>query len=151
MQFSMRQAETLDDAENMRLVRNSCREFMTRSPLEISRDDQIEWFMALDRETIEPYIGFAGSRLVPMAYGLVRLIDGMWFLSGGLLPEWRGMGYGNALFRGLTACVNRKRSIAYLEVRKDNSRAIRLYQSLGFTSYQESYERPVIFMRKDFR
>lgn len=151
MQFSLRQAETLDDAENMRLVRNSCREFMTRSPLEISREDQIEWFTSLDRDSIQPFIGFAGSRLAPMAYGLVRKIDGEWFLSGGLLPDWRGAGYGKMLFCGLTAHVHAKRANAYLEVRASNDRAINLYRSLGYGAFMVSNDRSVIFMRKDFR
>lgn len=148
MIFELRAAESLADAEAMRIVRNECREFMTRSPLEISRDDQISWFQALDRATATPFIGVAGSKAFPMAYGLIRLIDNKWWLSGGVRTNWRGVGYGRLLFVELTKRVHAMRRDAWLEVRKDNERAIRLYQLLGFSYANE--DEHVYTMRKGF-
>lgn len=142
-------AETLEHAEAMRVVRNSCRTFMTRSTHEISVEEQVEWFRGLDRDQTAPYIGITADAPNPMmiAYGLIRQIDGKSWLSGGLTPEWRGRGYGRLLFAELTRLVLKRRKTAWLEVRKDNGAAERVYRSLGFVQVEElDY---AIVMRKD--
>lgn len=133
----VREAITLVDAEGMRIARNEGREFMTRSPFEISREEQAHWFSTLERTTTIPFV----ARLTPedmcIGYGLVRLIDGRWWLSGGLRVAYRGLGYGKRLFAALTERVHQKHKPAWLEVRKDNEAAIMTYRALGFTFAEE--------------
>mgnify|MGYP001560155702 CR=1 FL=1 len=139
-------AETLAHAEAMRIVRNTCRAFMTNDPSEISAEDQHEWFTHLDRETTQPYVGFVET--VVAAFGLVRNVDGGWWVSGGLLPEFRGHGLGKALFEQLIARVSLKKRSTWLEVLRNNGRAERLYRSLGFVQIYANED--VITMRREF-
>lgn len=144
--FDLWPAETLEHAEYMRRVRNECRQFMTRDTREISREDQIAWFQALDRDTTRPFFGLAidikngvASGDV-LAYGLVRLIDNRWWISGGVLPEWRGHGYGRKLFEALTSIVNDgMHRTCWLEVRASNTRAYNLYRALGYIPLRDDW------------
>jgi ribosomal protein S18 acetylase RimI-like enzyme len=123
----------LEDAERMREIRNSCRQFMTRNTLEISVDEQKIWFLTLENET-RPFLLAVDVEGQPkVGYGLIRMIDGCYWISGGLLPEWRGKGLGKRLFAELARIVNivEKRT-CWLEVRASNMIAQRVYQSLGF-------------------
>lgn len=119
----LRQATTLEDLEEVRKIRNSCRFFMTRDQAHITREQQRQWtpptnwrvfLLALDDESI--------------GYGLIRhQEDGDW-LSGGLYPGFRGKGMGRELFTGLIARCGRP----MLEVLEMNLPALSLYLSLGF-------------------
>jgi len=123
----------LEDAEVMRQIRNSCRQFMTRNTLEIGEDEQMIWFLTLENTT-RPFLLVADVENQPkVGYGLIREIDGKLWLSGGILPEWRGQGLGKRLFAEMARIVNvvDKRT-CWLEVRSSNSPARRTYQSLGF-------------------
>jgi len=129
------------DVEAMRIARNSCREFMTRDTSEITPERQVAWFSALDRTEVKPFVFRIGG--APVGYGLVRLetlapyyvsegpprLDGRWWLSGGLLPPWRGRGYGKRLFAQLAAVAG---TPCWLDVRKDNLPGRRTYAALGF-------------------
>lgn len=148
--FDLCPATTLAQAEDMRAIRNDCRTFMTRNAHEITRDEQIEWFTRLDFDTTMPFIGIVSSGIYganPIAYGLVRLIDDKWWLSGGLRKIWRGQGYGRELFAGLARRVHARKRTAWLEVRKTNGTAERLYRSLGFVLVEDLGE--ILVMKQD--
>lgn len=142
-------AETLAHAESMRVVRNACREFMTRHTHEISVEDQREWFRGLDLAITKPSIGVISTDAGPeiIAYGLTRYVEGKWWLSGGLLPAWRGQGYGRQLFAELVRRVHARKRTAWLEVRKTNGTAERLYRSLGFILIEDLGE--ILVMKQD--
>jgi [ribosomal protein S18]-alanine N-acetyltransferase len=54
-------------------------------------------------------------------------------VSVAVLPEHRGKGLGKALMlEGINGVMNRKSDEIYLEVRKSNESAIKMYQKLGF-------------------
>ena len=152
-------AMSLEDAEGMRVVRNSCREFMTNSTAEISKDEQERWFVSLDRSVVRPYIfkiDFEDKSLprpycVVGGYGLIRLVDGRWWLSGGLLPELRGNGFGRILFSALADVVKfTEHKMAWLTVRQDNTKAIRCYESIGFQQVDAEFDglAPTFVMRR---
>lgn len=147
MSIIVREAVTLVDAEGMRIARNEGREFMTRQPFEISRDEQAQWFTMLDRVTTIPFVARITDEDVCIGYGLVRLIDRRWWLSGGLRKLYRGFGHGKTLFAALTRYVHDKHRRAWLEVRKDNEPAIQTYRSLGFVVTEELDS--ALVMRKD--
>jgi ribosomal protein S18 acetylase RimI-like enzyme len=131
--LTSRPASSTEDVETLRLIRNSCREFMTRDQRAITRAGQQAWWQDRDPETVRCYVfEIAG---LAAGYGLIRLEDGpggegraAW-LSGGLRPVYRGRGLGRPLFQQLIALAPEQ---PWLEVLVDNERAIRLYTSLGF-------------------
>ena len=139
----------LEDAERMREIRNSCRQFMTRNTLEISFDEQKMWFLTLENTT-RPYllaVDVAGQPKV--GYGLIRRIDDRYWISGGLLPEWRRKGLGKRLFADLARIINVvEKKTCWLEVRASNTLAQRLYQSLGFEFVSISIEPSVTWTMK---
>jgi GNAT superfamily N-acetyltransferase len=142
-------AYTLNEAETMRQVRNTCREFMTGAQREITIEDQERWFKLIDRQWIKPYVFCRLAPSMQIGFGLIRYDRKKWWLSGGLLPEWRDKGYGRHLFNGLANIVNMELSAdCWLAVFKDNVRAIKTYQSIGFVD-EGGYgppERPILTM-----
>lgn len=124
----------IEQAQEMRVVRNACREFMTGDQHEITPDEQTAWFASLpplQDETVLPFL-YRPRRAPTMGYGLIRLIGDRWWVSGGLLPEYRGKGYGTDLFWELTAYVHAKRQTSWLHVFEDNLVARRTYTKLGY-------------------
>ena len=123
-----------DQAEVMRQIRNTCLEFMTGDPHVITVDEQQAWFMALpDDETVLPFL-WKPRRMNAFGYGLIRKIGDLWWVSGGLLPEWRGKGHGVNLFHDLTDYVHvgPAKATAWLKVFEDNAPARRTYARLGY-------------------
>jgi ribosomal protein S18 acetylase RimI-like enzyme len=131
------------DVEAMRVVRNACREYMTRDTKEITPAAQAAWWANLtagdpDFETWKPHLVWDGSTV--LGYGILwhgervqarqwAVWLNAWWLTGGLLPGVRGKGYGRWLFERLIELAG---DHAWLEVRADNIRARMLYESLGF-------------------
>lgn len=154
-------ATTLADAEAMRLVRNECRMFMTKDTHEISQAEQELWWATLEHSTTRPFIYLVGMlddisdlsiNYTTIGYGLIRQIDRKWWISGGLLPKFRGQGHGKLLFGALADIVNKtERKPCWLEVRASNTAARRLYMSLGFQTIKTDDEGLVvtITMKRD--
>lgn len=139
----------LEDAERMREIRNSCRQYMTRNTLEISIEDQKLWFLTLE-STTRPYLLAVDVEGQPkVGYGLIRRIDDRFWISGGLLPEWRNKGLGKRLFADLAFIVNNtEKRTCWLEVRGSNMIAQRLYQGLGFEFVSIDIEHQVTWVMK---
>jgi ribosomal protein S18 acetylase RimI-like enzyme len=122
-----------DDIETMRLIRNECRGFMTRDRREISCSEQCQWWSTLSHEQVQCYLFQYES--VNVGYGVVRAEisvqhpHGVAWLTGGLLPAYRGRGLGRALFQCL---IHLSSMQPWLEVLRQNERARRLYEELGF-------------------
>ena len=153
------------NAEQMRLVRNACRLFMTMDQHEIDADGQQYWFSRLDRQRVRPWLYMIpgdGDDPWRMArypgYGLCRQLEASdlgrktpagltWWISGGLLPEFRGQGHGRRLFGLLADDINKMGEICYLEVLADNAPAIATYRSIGF----EDISGPTDLVRKVMR
>jgi GNAT superfamily N-acetyltransferase len=129
-------ALTLDDAEHMRIVRNECRDYMTRNTAEIDRLRQTLWWRQLDRRTMFPLLFWIGPRAV--GYGLVRVLDGKWWVTGGLIPDAREQKLGRELFEALFERVGGTE--IWLEVRSTNTRARKLYTRLGFEIVEQAGE-----------
>jgi len=128
------------DVERVRQIRNTCREFMTRDTREISESEQLRWWC--DRK---PDVRLFLFRLEDkdVGYGLTREEGRAMIISGGLLPDYRKLGIGYALFRLLTLTgLSRGRCTCRLEVRKDNGAARTIYERIGF-DYVDSEENGV--------
>ena len=127
---------TLDaEVEQVRQIRNECRAYMTRSTEPIGPAQQIAWWRGLDKNENLLLI-FDASGITDgigwttvAGYGLMRLIAGKWWLSGGLTREFQGRGLGKDLFGSLIKAAN---GPSWLEVLEHNTRAFKTYQALGF-------------------
>lgn len=132
-QLVFKRVTTLAEAETLRVIRNKCKNFMTRSTEEISYEQQQEWFKTAYKK-YELYIAYAveyGACVVDAGYGLIHLNEGEYMLSGGLVPEYRDKGLGSILFKFLVDNCNKLQPIR-LEVLKNNTRAFKTYEKLNF-------------------
>ncbi len=128
-------------ALDMKTVRNQVREFMTHSTDEISNQAQMRWYRndykpAHAKGEMFGFVYYKQKR--PIGYGLVTWRHNKFWLSGGIIPEEQGNGYGRALFQFM---VDWKVSgDLWLDVWASNTKAIRLYKSLGFVVDNRSEE-----------
>jgi len=121
--------------EDLRVIRNQCRNFMTRNTDEISKEQQELWYENLNKDRNKLFIlsaivhGVAGY---PVGYGYIRIENNHILLSGGLKESERGKGYGNFLFRSLVLNSKKYNLPIKLEVLKTNTVAFSIYSKLGF-------------------
>lgn len=135
MRLTARQPATPEDVESMRVVRNSCRYFMTHDQSEISQQTQATWWNSLDRSAIRPFVFLLDEQVV--GYGILRFSDGKWWCSGGLSPKHRYNGLGTEIFSYLIEkCPSDE---LWLDVWSTNQHARRLYAKLGFEIVDADY------------
>lgn len=130
---------TSNEAEMLRVIRNQCKDYMTRNTSEITPEEQLEWFKTAYKK-YELYIAYAveyGACIVDAGYGLIHLNEKEYMLTGGLVPEYRDKGLGAILFKFLIDNCNKQIPIR-LEVLKDNLRAMKTYERLNFTTTGET-------------
>lgn len=166
--LAMIEAKTAEDFEAMRIVRNECASWMTGDTKPISQQDQAVWVATFDKTLVQPFVfervlsvGSEGAIRGVVGYGLVRRrsryadpgkgIMGTWWISGGLLPNWRGQGLGKALFGMLAERVTKMGEICWLDVRTDNQPAIRTYKSLGFHALEGTLKKGDVDVIEMFR
>lgn len=121
------------EAENLRVVRNQCREFMTRSTDYIEPEQQQEWFKDAHKK-YELYIAYFiehGTIAVYAGFGVIHKNENEFLLTGGLTPEYRDKGLGKVLFKFLIDQCPKQVPIR-LEVLKTNTRAYKVYEGLNF-------------------
>lgn len=142
-----------EQAERMRIIRNACREFMTNDQHEITAAEQRRWFELIkDSRVMLPFLykPLPDRRLPePFGFGLIRKKDDKWWLTGGLLPDWRGKGYGIDLFTELADYVHARGDTAWLTVWESNVRARKTYESIGFTVesvFVDAHAPPILIM-----
>lgn len=98
-------AITAQDAERLRIVRNTCREFMTGDNRAITPAQQTAWWWspARKRNAIWLFAPRWESPAEAVGFGLFRMEGEMWWATLGLLPAWRGQGHGVGIYRHLIA------------------------------------------------
>jgi len=134
------------EAEILRTIRNDCKDYMTRSTDYITPVQQEEWFKTAYKK-YELYIAYAiehGAIAVNAGFGVIHLEPDQYLLTGGLTQDYRDKGLGTPLFKFLIDNCNKQLPIR-LEVLKDNTRAYKTYEKLGFVPTGEVNDR-VIFM-----
>lgn len=127
------------EAEILRTIRNECRSYMTRSTDYITEEQQREWFKTAFRK-YDLYIAYAiefGACIVDAGFGVVHKNDDEFLLTGGLLPSYRDMGLGKVVFKFLVDQCHKSLPIR-LEVLKENTRALKTYESLNFKTIGEN-------------
>ncbi len=130
----IRPVRTLLEAMRVRSVRNTVRFNMTHDTSYIGAVRQAVWYyrtFTRNRETFDMYLVTLGHHSI--GYGVVRLVDGKWWITGGIVPEHQGRGYGRVLFSFLTrVAVVKGKGCVWLDVREENTKAQSLYSSLGY-------------------
>ncbi len=130
---------TSNEAEMLRVIRNQCKDYMTRNTSVITPEEQLEWFKTAYKK-YELYIAYAvehGACIVDAGYGLIHLNEKEYMLTGGLVPGYRDKGLGTILFKFLVDNCNKQIPIR-LEVLKDNLRALKTYEKLNFKTTGET-------------
>jgi ribosomal protein S18 acetylase RimI-like enzyme len=122
---------TPEHAEELRRLRNECRESMTRDTAEITPEQQREFLAGpLRRGTARAYLLRTGPGEAAVAYGMLRDDGDHLWLSCGVTEAERGSGLGVLMVRFLTASAGR--GPVRLEVRQDNEPARRVYEKAGY-------------------
>lgn len=140
---SIRSVKTFRDSLKMARIRNTGREYMTNDRSKIGPFRQWLWFygtyLAVNGFTINAYLLSSGNEDV--GYGLIRLKNRKWWVTGVIHPRYRGEGYGQLLFHFLTQTAPKP---VFLEVLKTNEVAISLYTKLGYVIYDDKPDRWVM-------
>lgn len=124
-----------DNVEQLRQVRNQCRLFMTRNTDEITKEQQEIWYSKLDKDTNKLYLLheiYCGVASAIVGYAYLRIEHGYVLLSGGLIADERGKGYGTVLFEYLVENAKTLNRPIKLEVLKNNMKAFSIYNKIGF-------------------
>jgi ribosomal protein S18 acetylase RimI-like enzyme len=131
----LRPIKNEDDVETLRKIRNTCKDFMTRNTTSITSEQQKTWYLNIDKNKNNLYlverVSF-GVTVDTVGYGYVRVEDGTALLTGGLIEEVRGQGYGSRLFELLLQESKKFKLPIKLEVLKSNMKAFAVYNKLGF-------------------
>jgi len=142
--MTMRQATTEWDAEVVRVIRNSGRQWMTRDTREITYDQQQAWWARFStEETMRIWI--ASVATTDVGYGLLRLDARQWWASLAVLPRYQGQGYGTDIYRYLAASTDQD---VYAEILADNTPSIKACLGAGFTIAYAMDKHAVLVHRK---
>ncbi len=118
------------DHQLLRRLRNHCREFMTNDTTHITELQQDDWWKRIQHDLdVQPFLFYRADTMEPVGYGMARRIAGDWWVSGGLLSGFRGLGFGTEIFQRL---VDRTGVPCWLDVRDTNLAAKATYKKLGF-------------------
>jgi hypothetical protein len=93
IEFDHVSAHTL---EQLRLIRNECRLFMTNNQKKISVTQQEKWFNELT-EDVMPFLVINSDKFI--GYAVIKIDGNETLLTGGLIESFRGQGYGRIIFQ----------------------------------------------------
>lgn len=122
-----REATTEWEAEVIRVIRNTGRQWMTRDTREIGFDQQRLWWAARQPALTRIWLGRVAE--TDVAYGLLRLAEGRWWASLAVLPRYQGQGYGCETYRYLAAATDQD---VYAEILADNTPSIKACLNAGY-------------------
>lgn len=103
---------------------------MTGNRESISQTEQQEWFKSVNHDSLRLFLFYIEGE--PAGYGIIRCEGMRVLLTGALLEEYRGNGYGRILFDTLTTQALFDYGAADLDVSAHNMKAYNLYHSIGF-------------------
>lgn len=120
-------ATTPEDAEQIRLIRNEGRIWMTRDTSEISAEQQQVWWAERDPQTCWIWLLVDGG--ITVGYGMLRLEADQWWCSVAVLPEHWSKGYGTKIYKYLAL---RNEQSTWAEILADNPRSIKAALRAGY-------------------
>lgn len=136
------------DVEQLRRVRNICRDGFSFDNAEISIEQQQAWWEANQRQIVGRLYETARARLL-VGYGLLRQTDdGRWWSSVAVLPDHGGHGYG----KFITADIIRRcpDGIVWATARRDNPPAVKLHNLADWEIIDGADERLVYFRTRPY-
>jgi GNAT superfamily N-acetyltransferase len=116
----------LDGWEDLRHLRNECRDYMTGFRGEVTAEMQDAFRRMFDTERQAIYLIDEGTG--PIGFLYMKWEEGAWRPTYGITESERGRGLGRTLVRLSQALV----PAMTLEVRRTNEHAIKLYFKSGF-------------------
>jgi len=141
----VRLAKNLRDVLVVRVLRNSCREYMTNHRKRIGLAQQIRWHFSYYRRALREGVYrvylFQNDSGTPVGYGAALLRDGALYVTECVAPNFRGQGYGRAILDELIAIGSHERRTLIAEIWRSNKASIALHANSGFaleTTRQQS-------------
>lgn len=127
--LQFREATTeLADAELVRQIRNSGRQWMTQDTAEITEATQRAWWARRDPAACP--IWLAGVAATTIGYGLLRRSNDRTWCSLAILPAHRGHGYGSQIYTWLALATP---DAVWAEIYADNTPSLRAALRAGYT------------------
>jgi len=143
------QVKTFRDFMEVRRIRNECRTKMTNDQSHISIWRQFRFYYSYKfNRYITVYMWRGGLWNVCIGYGVIHRIGGKAWLTGGIGKGFRGLGFGEAVFKALISSLYED---AWLDVLSDNIEALSLYRKLDFVETdrrQTKYGEAIVMCRK---
>jgi GNAT superfamily N-acetyltransferase len=134
--------KTIEEAQTMREIRNSVREYMTRDTDDISPQRQYQWFYnKYGSGKYDAYL-FYNARGCCVGYGMLTSTDGKVWGTLAVKKEFQNQGYGTAIYQYLIrVCTEFKKQYEdftklyenlWIEIYADNAESLRAAQKAGF-------------------
>lgn len=144
--------ETIEEAQTMREIRNSVREYMTRDTDNITPEQQYQWFHTMyGSGKYDAYL-FYNAHGCCVGYGMLTSTDGKVWGTLAVKKEFQNQGYGTAIYQFLIReCAEFKQQYGdhfyssqiheyftklyenlWIEIYADNAESLRAAQKAGF-------------------
>jgi GNAT superfamily N-acetyltransferase len=135
MAITFKTIDTLEKAEELRVLRNECAEWMTKDTSQISAQQQrVFYWKKLATGRIEGFLMYDDN--VPVAYGLLiwdEKVFGRAWSSTGVKTSERGKGYGRAVTIENVRRAHSHGVPMWAEVRRDNKGQQKICLSMGYS------------------
>jgi GNAT superfamily N-acetyltransferase len=124
--------DSRDKAEDLRVLRNQCAEWMTKDTSHISPGQQQEFYQQkITTGQVEGFLVYDGGQ--PVAYGvLIWDEQGRAWSSTGVTPSRRGEGLGRIITIENVKRAHRHGTAMWAEVRRDNAGQQKICASIGY-------------------
>jgi GNAT superfamily N-acetyltransferase len=144
--------ETIEDAQTMREIRNSVREYMTRDTDDISPQRQYQWFYSMYASGKYDAYLFYSAHGCCVGYGMLTSSDDKVWGTLAVKKEFQNQGYGTAIYQHLIkTCAelderyndhfykgqvyehfSKLYKNLWIEIYADNAESLRAAQKAGF-------------------
>lgn len=134
------EATSLDQAEALRLIRNTCRETMTRNTAEIGEEEQKRWFTERDPSKVFPYLFYSSDQIIGSGLVTVR-DDNLPWATVCVLKEFRNQHFGRMIFKALSYGFTLP---VYAEIARGNVASLKACLAAGFEVDEASLRTTVL-------
>lgn len=126
---------TLEDIENLRLIRNECRQYMTQMTDEIGQAQQLVWWQSVSgNQNWRVWLVYVPGWDEAIGFAMLRQPlprrGSRWFVTLGLRTWMRGQGIGTLIYQALRELVPADEVWAI--IREDNTPSIRAAEKAGY-------------------
>jgi len=140
-----------DDSElqEIRRIRNLGRQWMTDNTQEISEEEQRAWWKRMQLVKSEDFLLYAYRTAIwgpIVGYGMVMRREGLLHISLAVSPEYRGRGYGSAIYSDMFNCASIDDESVYAVILKSNTASIKAAEKAGFR-FVEDGDKTVLYVR----